>query len=92
MKTKSLFIVTALIEVGAGLTLALAPLVAVALVFGTRIDNLACKAVQRPIRTVRGRNELILSSGSWSRQPLWSDRRSGKRPVTFGAIGRASGK
>jgi hypothetical protein len=39
MKTRRLLIVTALIEVGAGLALVLAPLAAVALVFGTRIET-----------------------------------------------------
>src|SRR6266545_7385250 len=38
LKAKYLFIVTALIEVGAGLTLAIVPSVAAALLFGARIN------------------------------------------------------
>ena len=58
MKTRPLFTVTALIEVGAGLALALAPSVATSLIFGTRIET----ATERALAALAGSALLALGT------------------------------
>jgi hypothetical protein len=61
MKTKSLFVVTALIEAGTGLTLVVAPLAAAALVFGTRIETTTGTA----LAALAGSALIALATDCW---------------------------
>ena len=58
MKTRPLFTVTALIEVGAGLMLALAPSLATVLIFGTQIET----ATERALAALAGSALLALGT------------------------------
>jgi hypothetical protein len=72
MKTKSLFVVTALIEAGTGLTLVLAPLAAVALVFGTRIET----AIEMALAALAGSALIALATDCWLARNDEEDARS----------------